>query len=101
MFEIVEFYLGIYYKCYVFSELNKLNGEANGAVVADEEGQPTKRDSWGGKLEFVLACLGLAVGGGNVWRFPYLCQRNGGGEYEGFIPEERAYNTTKMRAWLH
>ena len=75
--------LGIYYKFNIFSELNKLNGEANGTVVTDEEGQPTKRDSWGGKLEFVLACLGLAVGGGNVWRFPYLCQRNGGGEYKG------------------
>lgn len=45
-------------------------------------GEVEKRDTWGNKAEFLLASIGLAVGLGNVWRFPYLCQRNGGGRYK-------------------
>ncbi|XP_072915733.1 sodium-dependent neutral amino acid transporter B(0)AT2 [Hemitrygon akajei] len=43
---------------------------------ADDE-----RPAWSNKLQYILAQVGFSVGLGNVWRFPYLCQKNGGGAY--------------------
>ena len=43
------------------------------------EQQTTKRSSFTGKIGFVLAAAGSAVGLGNLWRFPYLAAQNGGG----------------------
>ena len=38
-----------------------------------------QRSSFTGKIGFVLAAAGSAVGLGNIWRFPYLAAKYGGG----------------------
>ena len=39
------------------------------------------RESWSNQCEYFVTSLGLAVGLGNVWRFPYVCYQNGGGTF--------------------
>ncbi|RXM94805.1 Sodium-dependent neutral amino acid transporter SLC6A17 [Acipenser ruthenus] len=48
--------------------------------VEEPQDPGEERPAWNSKLQYILAQVGFSVGLGNVWRFPYLCQKNGGGE---------------------
>ena len=39
------------------------------------------RGHWKSKFGFILAIIGSAVGLGNIWRFPYVAYKNGGGAF--------------------
>ncbi|KAG8240433.1 hypothetical protein J437_LFUL003147 [Ladona fulva] len=69
------------------SRLNDVRAPPPAMVVKEEEEDsgvtievPEERAAWSNKLQFFLSIVGYSVGLGNIWRFPYLCQQNGGGE---------------------
>lgn len=43
--------------------------------------QQPERENWGKGIEFLMSCIAMSVGLGNVWRFPFTALENGGGAF--------------------
>jgi len=52
-------------------------GYSGGKSVGELSGRP----QWGNNLQFLMVLMGYAIGISNVWRFPYLCAKFGGGSF--------------------
>ncbi|XP_047500114.1 sodium- and chloride-dependent transporter XTRP3A-like isoform X2 [Penaeus chinensis] len=62
-------------------EFSPLNQDEDEGTVTIEVPVTEERAAWGSKMQFMLSCISLSVGLGNVWRFPYLVQQDGGGAF--------------------
>ena len=79
--------------------LNNKDGSPNHRNPQHQNDQPLKnqnpeREHWNNRFESILATLGPAVGLANIWRFPYLVYKNGGGTF--LIPYLVMYVFTVM-----
>ncbi|KAK2714104.1 sodium-dependent nutrient amino acid transporter 1-like isoform X2 [Artemia franciscana] len=68
------------------------DGEAKGGKQPSKEANASssykldveigeERATWGNPVEFLMSCISMSVGLGNIWRFPFTAYENGGGAF--------------------
>lgn len=61
--------------------------DKNGNVSPEKDPEPDledggpKRAQWGNGVQFLMSCIAMSVGLGNIWRFPFTAYNNGGGAF--------------------
>ena len=61
--------------------LFRLNSFIKDAGKKEDAGDEPERQQWDNPMEFLMSCISMSVGLGNVWRFPFTAYENGGGAF--------------------
>ncbi|CAG0891251.1 unnamed protein product [Cyprideis torosa] len=80
------------------TQIHPLGGRPIEKVLPLHASPEQQQRTWGEKGQFLLSCVSYAVGLGNIWRFPYLCFKHGGGVF--LIPYLIAILTCALPVFL-